>query len=383
MVGPRGKRSFRPSFVSLGFVRLFCFLCFSLFSLGYVLMKRDDPYESPYESKLLWITPRSGGFNNQMITLTESLRCAQITGRTAVVPLMYSNVRADTNLKGEGPYPFEDYFDVEALRDLLPAITPTELDDVRLPCTVLHYGTTGHFPATAKRIPRLLKEQYARRYPITLNFLASFTNYTSEYCVDDSICSAVGVVPEREFGTYSVYNRSGQGYNMRESAKLQQIRKALQPSATVKEVASLVLKNIGGRFNAMHIRRGDFTVKCSQLPETCKEFGKEAFLQSAGWISETLRNFTEPNLPLFVSTTHSDECKKLLAGENVRLIFMEDVQVPPNLRWAETRVDVMSLASQVVASRAEEFVGNRFSSYTTEINNMRFFVDSSDRLRFF
>lgn len=328
---------------------------------------------------LLWMTPRTGGFNNQLITVYEAIRCAQIQKRKVVLPLIYENVRADTSSKGLGPYPFEDYFDIEALGTAAVSVTtPRQLDEASLPCLTIYYTTSPHFKANERRIPRLLKQQYVKRYHVNLTFVDSLESSKGRTCVDDSFCSF-----PKEFGVYSNYNQSGQGYNIRRSPTLKRIREAFRPSSTVQALAENVLIGIGEQFNAMHLRRGDFDTKCVELPKVCEQYGNNSFLQSPDWIMAKVSQFRNPQLPLFLSTTHPDECREMLKVSGLRLLFMDDYNVSKPLTWALERTDLISFASQVVAAQAEEFVGNRFSSYTTEINNLRYLRNPKDRLSFF
>lgn len=338
---------------------------------------------APGSARLLWMTPRSGGLNNQLITVYEALRCAQKNNRTVVVPLIYENVRQDASTKGDGPFPFEDYFNISALEAIAPVTTPAELDYLGIPCHTIYYGTSWHFKANAKRIPRLLKQQYRKRYNVYLSFQKRFPPDTTAACVDDSLCHGAEFTTPSEFGKYSLYNETGQGYNIRRSNVFRDVRAALQPSRTVQNIANRVLDGIGGPFNAMHIRRGDFSRKCRELPSMCDEFGENSFLQSPEWILQELQEMPNSSLPLFVSTTHAAECREMLSGSSVRLVFMEDFELPESAEWASSRVDIQSYASQIVCGHAENFVGNRFSSFTSEINSMRQLNNDSVDLRFF
>lgn len=327
--------------------------------------------------KLLFMTPRSGGFNNQLITIYEAIHCAQKHDRTAVLPLIYENVRADTTTKGDGPFPFEDYFDLEQLEKIVKLTTPARLDVERLPCDTIYFATSGHFKANARRIPRLLKQQYVKRYPVNLSFVDDFQKLARYKCVDDSLCDKPDV-----FGAYSDYKVNGQGYNIRESRVLLDIRAAFKPSHVVRVIADHVMNGIGTRYNAMHIRRGDFSTKCDELPAMCDQFGNDSFVQSSDCLLQKADSMAE-KLPLFVSTTHGEECRRIFANSGVKVVFMDDIGVPKGVEWALERIDIISFASQVVASEASQFIGNRFSSYTSEINNMRYLRDPADVPIFF
>lgn len=330
--------------------------------------------------KYLWLTPRLGGFNNQLITIYEALNCARIHGRIPVLPLMYENGRQDTSMEGWGPYPFEDYFDMSAAHSFLRGTTPAELDIVGLPCQTIYFSTCTHFKASAYRIPRLLQQQYAYRYSVLLKFLPVF-NYPVKYtCVDDSMCRRIDA---KALGEYSVYEEAGQGYNIRKSPILQELRAILKPSFVITEIANMVVQLLPTLFNAVHIRRGDFSSKCAELPQICRRFGNSSMIQSGEDIAQKIEEFQSPDLPLFVATTHPGECRRLLQKLEVQLFFMEDFALPPHVQWAKSRTDILSFAEQVIASHAEQFIGNRFSSFSTEIKNLRYLRNESDTLNFF
>lgn len=376
-------RTFRYAFKSTRPLFNAAQLCLAMALTSLLLIWPRHRHQVLYKSRgLLWITPRSGGFNNQLITVYEAIRCAQKHRRTVVLPLIYENVRADTS-KGEGPYPFEDYFNISALSSTVRFTTPAKLDRTGLPCHTILFTTSAHFKANARRIPRLLKQQYVKRYAVQLEYRDYITSNTHATCVDDSLCPVYEFRHPQEFGSYSMYHHTGQGYSVLRSSRLRHIRAALQPSDTVSLIAQNVLRHIGTQFNAMHIRRGDYSTKCSELPNICEQFGVNAFMQSTHSVLSKISDFQIPSLPLFISTTHPDECRQMFANTSLRLVFMDDLQLPPSAQWASDRIDIISYASQIVASFAEEFVGNRFSSFTTEINNMRLIKDLHTPLRFF
>lgn len=345
-----------------------------VFVIWLLLRKKKEP------QGFLWLTPRSGGFNNQLITIYEAINCARLHRRTVVLPLIYENVRADTSSKGYGPYPFEDYFDISELSKVVRVTTPAELDIAGIPCDTVHFSTSRHFKANARRIPRLLKQQYRQRFQLNLSFVPFF-DYPVEYrCVDDSMCRPKDA---DSLGEYSNYEVSGQGYNIRSSSVLRMIRGAFKPSKTVLAIANMVLESTGSSFNSVHLRRGDFSTKCSELPKICERFGNESIVQSREAVLSKVQAFREPHLPLFVTTTHASECRDMLQRSGLKLFFLEDTDLPAHLEWAKSRTDILSFSAQIVASRAKQFVGNRFSSFSTEINNMRYLRNSSEELLFF
>lgn len=354
-------------------------LHYGLFLFMFVMSWSLFPSRSS-KVKYLWITPRTGGFNNQMITIYEAIRCAKLYQRTVVLPLIYENVRADTSSKGEGPYPFEDYFDLNGFAGIVDIVAPPFFNTENPPCNTIHYWTSSHFKATGNRIPRLIKQQYTKKLPLNKQFMEKHNRPQRLTCVDDSFCEKQ---EWQVFGAYSQYNETGQGYNIRKSPELLHIRAAFKPSKVVQQLANFILKSINIPFNSMHVRRGDFSTKCNEIPKICDHFGSDAFVQSQEAIFTAISNFANPSLPVFISTTHSDECRELLKDANVKLIYFDDFKLPEHLLWTLHRTDILSFASQIVSSHAQDFIGNRFSSYTTEINNMRYLRNRKDQISFF
>lgn len=336
----------------------------------------------PRPQKLLWLTPRTGGINNQLISVYEAFHCARKYHRKVVLPLIFENVRADTTAQGTGPYPFQEYYDLEKLRDIARITTLDELESNGIPCNKLFFSTSRHFMASSRRIPRLIKQHYTKRFPINDTFISHTDIAKNKHrtCWDDSLCSRSDL---SEFGAYSDYMESGQGYNIRKSSTFLRIREAFQPALYIIEIAEGFLTRFKKPFNAIHLRRGDFLMKCAELPTACDEYGYNAFVQTKEYITIKLGQFRKPQLPLFITTTHKEDCQFLLQDVGVPLLFLEDFYASHAQKLAINRTEILSVTSQVVATEAEEFIGNRFSSFTTEINNMRYLKGKREQLKFF
>lgn len=327
--------------------------------------------------KFLILTPRGGGFNNQLITVYDSILCASKLNRTVILPLMYEDVRKDTLNHAHGPYPFEDYFRIDSLQEIGRFRTFRQFKSEGFPCRKVGYNSRSYY-GEKKRLTPLLQGIYPRRgWRFSKKLFTDLDSANNQKCIDDSLCRK-----NYEFGYYSNYSE-GQGYNIKNSLKLQEIRKAMEPSDTVQTISNNYVKSITGKFNSLHIRRGDYETKCKEMQTQCNEYGENAFVQSGSYILESLKRFRNPNLPIFISTTHSDTCREFFKGTNFSVRFMDDLPLPKGLEWAEKRKDILSFSSQVIASHAEEFIGNRFSSYTSSINYMRFIRNNSEEFNFF
>jgi len=257
-ISRRNRRRRRIIFVS-SIAAIFLFLLHNIQKLK----KRDVSQSPPSKpvTRYLFSTPRSGGFNNQLITVYEAIRCAQLLKRTLVLPLIYENVRADTSSKGVGPYPFEDYFDLEALKKVVDVATPEQVLTTGDDCNngTVYFATSTHFYAHEKRIPRLYKQQYVKKYGLNPIFEPSLAKRNGKklreeaLCIDDSACSTDIFRELDEFGLYSDYAKDGQGYSIRDHPRLAGIRSAFQPSYTVRHIADNALAQFGTLFNSVHL----------------------------------------------------------------------------------------------------------------------------------
>lgn len=346
--------------------------------------------------RFLFTVPKCGGFNNQLSSIYKAVLCAKQQNRILVLPFMFENVRYDASIMGEGPYPFEDYYNITHLRSFVKCATPFELDKIGLPCRSLYLLKSSipfcqwthwlrgedDFILRLKafyKIPRLVSEHYARRYQLRTRYIPQFElGRRNVSCITDSLCNN-----STKLGIFSEYGKSGQGYDIRRSFHFRSIRSAFRPSALVEELSSSARLQLPVHYNALHIRRGDYAFKCAAMRRECKEFGPEAFYQSPYTIIKAIRSLNRPNLPLFVSSTHDQQVFEALQCYNLTLFFMKDIRFTGKLQRARSRVDLISMVSQIVASEAQEFIGNRFSSYTAEINNMRFMKNNSDVRHFF
>lgn len=223
----------------------------------------------------------------------------------------------------------------------------------------------------------------AKSSKITLADLRKPINTAGMQCIDDSLCPPYA----GELGQYSDYKVNGQGFDIRRSSVFREIRRRLHATVSIQRLAEKWMREeIGQRdFNAMHVRLSDFNTKCEELVKLCHEFGSESIVQSRKTLLTTLKRFSNQSLPIFVSTTDVGMCKGMLNTKNsgVPVYYMQDFKLGTEFKDMGRKSDKLALASQVVASYAKEFVGNRFSSFTSEINNMRYLKNGEQKLMFF
>ena len=337
--------------------------------------KIDTSIRPDQVERFMWMRPRSGGFNNQIQSIYYAIACAMTENYTFVLPHMFENVRQDTNFNGEGPYPFVDYLEKKELGALMNVVEPHEAAKLTRGrnCTIRTRQRVEQYSQTTR-----LFSIYCEELGVCAERVRKVED--TDLCVDQTVCPRNSLL-----GAYSLYNSTGQGFSVKRSALLQNIVMHLHPSDVVLAIARRGRDMIGGPYNALHVRRGDYRTKCTRMEKLCEEYGEESMYQSIDTIVRTLGVFKNVSLPVFVSSTHGSEVKASLeeAGVNKPIWIMEDFEMLPEVEKYVNRTDIVSLASQIIAIHADNFVGNRFSSYTTEINNRRLIRDSNAELNFF
>lgn len=198
--------------------RLRLLLCATVFLPSAVLiivlvrMAPPLPRRNTVPGHFMFSIPRDGGFNNQLITVYEGIRCAQRHNHTLVLPLLYLNARYDINSRGDGPYPFTDFFNISALSNIVSVTTPADLERLGGPrCNgrVLFVNSKNH----RSRYPRLLQHQYRWYFSIVPKHSPSLVGpdgpalRTAASCIDDSVCGIPSFEKADEFGVYSDYSR--------------------------------------------------------------------------------------------------------------------------------------------------------------------------------
>ena len=120
-------------------------------------------------------------------------------------------------------------------------------------------------------------------------------------------------------------------------------------------IARTIAKNLG-RFNAVHIRRGDFI----------KQYPSQDV--SADSILSVLHRHVPQGAKLYIAT---DECKRAFFQtfhNRYRAIFLSDVK---HLVPSTFPKDLLAPLEQIICSLAEVFVGTRFSTFSAYITRLR------------
>ncbi|KAL3908072.1 MAG: hypothetical protein SGILL_008623 [Bacillariaceae sp.] len=117
-----------------------------------------------------------------------------------------------------------------------------------------------------------------------------------------------------------------------------------------------------GSFDTMHIRRGDFQYKQTQI--------------DADEIVENIKDFMAENRTLFIATDEKDLNFFKPFTERYKVLFLNDfLHLVPDLNK-----NYYGMLDQRIASRGETFAGAMFSTFTGYINRMRGYHTQKEKL---
>ena len=110
-----------------------------------------------------------------------------------------------------------------------------------------------------------------------------------------------------------------------------------------------------GKYNAVHVRRGDFFIQYGHALETINTEDK---------LLSQVEKLLDPNLPLYIATDEPNREFFNEVAKKYKIFFIDDfVKDLPKLDCA--------IIEQIICSQAEQFEGTLPSTYTKRINIMR------------
>eukprot|EP00179_Madagascaria_erythrocladioides_P003851 CAMPEP_0198310806 /NCGR_PEP_ID=MMETSP1450-20131203/2734_1 /TAXON_ID=753684 ORGANISM="Madagascaria erythrocladiodes, Strain CCMP3234" /NCGR_SAMPLE_ID=MMETSP1450 /ASSEMBLY_ACC=CAM_ASM_001115 /LENGTH=385 /DNA_ID=CAMNT_0044013653 /DNA_START=180 /DNA_END=1337 /DNA_ORIENTATION=- len=359
-------------------------LLFALLAGALLTNRQTVTQEKAPPSGVMWVIPRFDGFNNQRITLYHAAYCARARNWTLVVPHMYQAKTYDTRNVTE-PAPFGTFFHVPTLSRLVKVAEPSQAASM---CTTVALRAEND---DLCRYPRLMRYyQGAGFADLRYRCVSGMTRKIGRNPLPEDVqCFAIdmgsleAICPLKgdagAFGPYSNYEATGQGFSVTVPT-FREVYSHFKPSRLVLQVKSTLTaelrKALGGanaKYIALHLRRGDYREKCAKLSSLCDRVGAAAFVQSKEDIVGRIRTLDGwSGLPIFIATNDEPGVRSMNLTDAIgaRLVFAGDLDLGP-IDWKEHGPDVFSYAVQLVAAEADFFIGNRISSFSSEITNMR------------
>ena len=296
--------------------------------------------------------PRPHGFNNQLISVHHGMAAAKKYGHIFVRPLLFefANGTFGTKDSPRKGYAFDNFFDTATLDTYFehPSVSYEEFL-ASCPQVNLVGETNPYLPMFQPMIDR------AVRIP------KSDANLTTLGCVLILWGSFAG-----NFGKYD-YEKGYQGFSVTQSPDLSAVISHLTFASKYQTCLKTVVSGID---IAIHLRigvladKGARDILWKKMSAKRKAiYGKDAFYPSAAHIASRLC----PNKKTFVATNDIsviDELQPLVPTVE----FLVSDNFPCTKTFTETE---LSYFEQLVCEHAPYFIGNRFSSWSSEVYNSR------------
>ena len=393
---------------------------------------------------------RPEGFNNQMISLYFYMQMCLQTGRGLALPLVIeSNQWGKFSSMGpKGPFPLLDYFDYEPLMNLIPIY---ERDYFVHACsnTTLYYITNARDDSDAaiqdeidlffthlqdKNMEKILSlkvinidwkeslfckrnsddECYGNEKFESI-ILTAFNKYLLKnnqqlinkipncIAIQRHLISGVG------FGKSEYFNKE-KGYIGHSilNKKFANIFSRIQPSKALQCIVHQIIDRIGGPFNGMHIRRGDYITfledyiqneeirKASRrrrnrnnnnkllINNKKRKFRPQSILQDDALIIEKIvTDMYLPLYPIFIASDEAIHVKRMILNDsgilNLKVYIIQDfIELFP--LWMRDRNDIHLVVEQSLLIHSNIFIGNKLSGVSAYVIRHRLLAGKSSQI---
>lgn len=294
-----------------------------------------------------------GGFNNILMQLEVLVVLAWLTGRTLVLP-----PPQPFYLLGESPRSLLDFVDIEALRTHIDVALAEEIWP--------EAGTYGPFLSLMRQkgwAPGWDAEKCALVYPASAltDRLELVSRLHRRRCVAiteaERSCEILffqSTVEARMFGVFEAFFLFADPANERRARAVVRDSIRYRPEVYALAARAVTEAPLGGSgFSAMHVRRGDFQYKKTQI-------GGEEILRHTA-------NLAPPGAVLYVATDEADPAFLQPLAERFRLVRFADLPIAGAVpeHW------VGIVETLICAMAPGVFVGTRLSTFSARIVTIR------------
>ncbi|KAJ3267330.1 hypothetical protein HDU77_000043 [Chytriomyces hyalinus] len=365
--------------------------------LGHVVKRAISEWSSVDATKYLMFMPWEQ-MNNQLIGFKSACAVAKMLDRTLVLPhLGYKAPKNATQESSEFKvseyvwHNFEHYFDLETLVKHLPCDFITfdnfySLNQNRaLPVIRYHHlgdnkTSESQFREYYKSVAKLTFEKV--EWDVNAYFQLSKAQILSLHASDEKQVLALGSLYwYYDFGHPVQYPLTHVQDYMK-NPEYERISRSLSIHERIQRAVKMDMKQAGlldEKYVAVHVRRGDYSEKCRELENNGD--AKERCMTSLEFMRSRLTGILSAKAPgrvLFISTNADEaERRRLRQGFSsdwYTVLFQEDIRRQGGVEHTFDGGD-SCFYDQVIASKAQYFVGNMFSSFTRHVLEMRNLTD--------
>lgn len=294
-----------------------------------------------------------GGFNNILMQLEIMVVLAWLTRRTLILP-----PAKPFYLLGDVPRSLLDFFDLEAMRNHVDAITAEEFAPECSTHEAFHesMSSLGQAPGW-----NALKDAFLYPNTALTDRLDLIPRLHGRRCVGitevEESCRILGFpnsVKHRMFGVFEAFFLFADSGNERRARAL--VRDAIRYRPEILRLAQSAMAGFplaGRAYSAMHIRRGDFQFKKTRI-------GAEEILRHTV-------NLLPQGQMLYVATDETDPEFLRPFQERYRVVQFQDLAVAGQTPSHWTGI----VETLICAAAPERFVGTRLSTFSARIATLR------------
>lgn len=263
------------------------------------------------------------------------------------------------------PYPFNNYFSVSNNKNIEFINFNKILDKKIIYIVNNNYNELNHKISKYYKLKNKIKRVIKTNKDNLKDVLKLLSNET--------ILISNNLLNHKEFGVYSDY-LYGQGWNVNKSENFKEVFKLFIPNINNQNIINIFL-NKYSIFNNIHIRRGDYNSKLSEMSNikykntTLKDkFGINSFYQNNNYIIKYLeKNNIDNSIPIFVCSENSLKLINELNNLQNKYKFICIYNINININ----KQDIIGLIERYICSYGNIFIGNRYSSFSSDIKNIR------------
>lgn len=313
-----------------------------------------------------WL-PRQDGINNQMEDFHHMIDFSHRMDAKLLMPMVFENVQWGRPVDEIFSFPFSHYFELPNNSIDLPTkigemiyLTP---DNSELKDEIQH------------RVFKLagLQVGYCINIKISVNSLEDFmrNNHNKNILMSYS-WRRLGLIDR--FGPYTKNYENGHGYSV-ENIHYKEAIKATKLKSSLQSLANEIISKLGD-YSSVHLRRGDFKIRNSESDfaktlydgiSLVDRYGSESFFQSDKYIVDCIQNNINNKIVFIVSDDAPSLCKLL----NEKIPTKTFVILDEYLQRESLSDEQVGLVESYIAIKSQVFIGNRYSSFSSNILNRR------------